>query len=423
MSATTAIYARDAAPPVGSEADIPARADVVVVGGGLTGVSAALHLNRDGFGVVLLEQGEIGDGASGRNGGQLHPGQRRDQRWLEASLGRPMARALWRLGEEAVALVHDLRKELGADCDWRPGLIHAAHTARAFQEAREDAEHLSRHYGVTQNVMTAQTLAAAIGTERYEGGVLDPKGGHLNPLALVAAMAERAQVEGTRLLSGARVTTCRRTASGWAVHVSRGGKRAMIRAGSVVLAGNGYMHGISPYLEHRVMPLKNYIVATSPLDAPLIPGGEAVADSRFVIRYFREDFKGRLIFGGGESFGRGPQDIARFVRPYLEEVYPKLAHKRLSAAWDGTLGITRLRLPIIRRIEPDLYVGAGYSGQGLALATFAGKVIADAVGAETSRLDVFGQLPAPPFPGGRALQTPLAQLAMAVFALRDRVGT
>ncbi len=415
-------YALDVAPPLPSEADLPDRTDAVVVGGGLTGLSAALHLTRHGLRVTLVEAGRIGDGASGRNGGQLHPGQRRDQKWLEAHGGEKLADALWRLGEEAIALVHALRTELKADCDWTPGLIEACHSDAAFEEAQASADFLNARYRTGHEVLDGKALAAAIGTRRYVGGVRDPHGGHMNPLALVRALADAAHVEGARLHGNTRATGVRQTPHGWSVTVTRGGERHDILAPTVILAGNGYLRGVSHYLDARVMPLKNYIIATEKLTEPVIPGGEAVADSRAVIRYFRQDAQGRMVFGGGESFGRGPTDIAAFVRPYLAEVYPQLRDMPIVAAWQGTLGITRDRMPIIRRLSPGLYVGTGFSGQGLGMGTFAGKVIADAVAGEASRLDVFSRIPAPPFPGGRLFQTPLAQLAMAWFAIRDRMG-
>lgn len=419
---TDTIYAADTPVPLPSEAALPERTDVAIVGGGLTGLSAALHLTRDGYHVTLLEAGRIADGASGRNGGQLHPGQRRDQLWLEERLGPKMANALWRLGKEAIALVHDLRAELKADCDWQPGLIEAAHTAEAFDDARRYADHLAAHYGTRQEVLSPEALAQAIGTGFYKGGVRDTAGGHLNPLAFARAIAERAHVEGARLHAGVRVTGHRPTPQGIAVEAESAGGRHVIRAGSVLLAGNGYMRRVSPYLDARVMPLVNYIIATEPLPQRYIAGGEAVADTRHVIRYFRQDKAGRMIFGGGEGHQSTPRDVARLVRPYLAELYPALRDAPVAAAWAGTLGITRLRMPIIRRLEPGVYAAAGFSGQGVGLGTYAGKVVADAIAGETSRLDVFARLPAPPFPGGPMFQTPLARLALLVFALRDRLG-
>ncbi|MEM6762640.1 MAG: FAD-binding oxidoreductase [Pseudomonadota bacterium] len=419
---TDTIYGRDAPMPLPSEAPLPAQTGVLIVGGGLTGTSAALHLAEHGRKVTLVDMGGIGDGASGRNGGQLHPGMRRDQVWLAKTMGPKMADALWRLGAEAVALVHALRVRLQADCGWRPGLIEAAHTEADFDHAKRYAEYLNESRQARHEVLDRSALSDAIGSSRYCGAIRDPAGGHLNPLALVNAISSAAHVKGARLHAGVRAVSQKRTRKGWEVTLEAKAGRHTVIAEELLLAGNGYMRGLSPFLDARILPLRNHILATAPLGKPLIPGGEAVADSRFVVRYFRQDTKGRMVFGGGESYRRTPRDVARFVRPYLLEVYPQLAAVPVEAAWSGTLGISRLRMPIIRRLEPGLYVAAGFSGQGVGLGTFAGKVVADAIAGEGSRLEVLSRVPAPPFPGGPLFKTQLGYLAMMWYSARDHLG-
>ena len=395
---------------------LPERADVAIVGGGLTGLSAALHLARAGRSVALVEAGALGDGASGRNGGQLHPGQRRDQLWLEAHVGREAADALWMLGEEALALIHTLREEFG-DMGWREGLIEAAHDDASFDAVRRYQDHLAARYGIADEILSRDALAQAIGSRRYVGGMRTKRGGHLNPLALVAALARGCTEAGVALCTGTRALGLTRGGRSWRVATTDG----EVVAADVLVAGNGYLKGLEPRVERRLLPLVNHIVATESL-APIIAGGEAVADTRQVVRYFRQDAAGRMIFGGGESFGRGPRDVARFVQRYLAEVYPQLAGAPIAAAWSGTLGITPKRTPFIRRLEPGLYAAAGYSGQGLGIATFAGKVIAETIAGDTGRLDTFSRLPVPTFPGGTRFRVPLANLAMTWFSLRDRLG-
>lgn len=412
------IYAEDAAPLTLAPADLPGRADAVVVGGGLTGLSAALRLAQAGRSVAVLEAGAIGEGASGRNGGQLHPGQRRDQLWLSRHLGPADADRLWRLGEEAVAHVHELIARHAIDCGFRPGLIEAAHTPRAFDEARAYAEHLGARYGVRSTMLDRDALAAAIGTARYVGGVRTAAGGHLDPLALVRGLAAAAERAGATLLPHHAATRLARAGGAPAVAV---GSRT-IRADAVLLAGNGLLTGLDRRLDARILPLVNHVAATRPLPQPLIAGGEAVSDTRRVVRYFRQDRRGRLIFGGGESLGAAPRDVAARVRPYLADVYPQLADVAIERAWSGTLGLTRTRCPLIRRLEPGIYAAAGYSGQGVGLASFAGRVVAEAILGDGERLDAFARLPVPPLPGGRHAKAPLAALAMAWFSLRDRLA-
>jgi gamma-glutamylputrescine oxidase len=194
----------------------------------------------------------------------------------------------------------------------------------------------------------------------------------------------------------------------------------------VVVAANGLIGDLVPAIAARLLPLDNTIVATAPLAgdtlARLIPGGEAVADTRRVVRYWRPAAGGRLVFGGGERYTRRePRDIAGFVRPFLAEVYPQLASVEIEHAWSGTLAITRTRCPLIGEVAPGLYTGCGYSGHGLGTATFAGKAIAEAICGDRSTLEGFAVLPVPAFPGGARLRAPLLALAMGLSALRDRL--
>jgi gamma-glutamylputrescine oxidase len=174
------------------------------------------------------------------------------------------------------------------------------------------------------------------------------------------------------------------------------------------------------------MPIENYILATEPIGAGmpggLIPSGAAVSDTRFVVYYFRPTADGRLVFGGGETYSRRtPADIKSFVRRHMVRIYPRLESTRIDYAWGGTLAVTMPRLPFMRRIRSGVYVASGYSGQGVALAPFAGKVIADAIIGNPAALDAFAALRIPPFPGGTTLRKPALVAGMLWYALRDRL--
>jgi gamma-glutamylputrescine oxidase len=147
-----------------------------------------------------------------------------------------------------------------------------------------------------------------------------------------------------------------------------------------------------------------------------------VADSRFVVNYFRFSDDHRLLFGGGETYGYSfPRDIAALVRRPLLKVFPQLAGTRIDFAWGGTLAITRTRMPHFARVAPNVLSLSGYSGHGVGMATLAGRIAAETIAGQAERFDLMARLPAPRFPGGRALRTPLLALAMAWFALRDRL--
>ena len=401
----------------------PIQADVAIVGGGFTGLNAAITLAEAGRSVVLIEQNRIGWGASGRNGGQLHSGQRRDQVHLEKQYGLDTARRLWTFAEEAKALLHDRMQRFGIDCDWTEGLIHAAHKERFVAEEWAYAEKLARDYGYDAvTPLDRAQLAVAIGTKRYFGGVRDGGAGHLHPLKLAQGLADAAQASGVVLHEATRAVSLRHEGARVLVGTGQG----EIDAGSVLLAGNGYLAGLDRDSEARVMPINNYILTTEPLSREaadhLIPGREAVSDSRFVVYYWRLTRDLRLLFGGGETYRRGfPPDLRAFVRSHLSNVYPQLATAPVSHAWGGTLGVTTSRMPCLRRTAPGVYVAAGFSGHGVAMAGFCGHAAACAMLGDAERFDVFEKLSPPKFPGGRAFRWPILVLAMSWFALRDRL--
>ncbi|MCB1487470.1 MAG: FAD-binding oxidoreductase, partial [Bauldia sp.] len=329
---------------------------------------------------------------------------------------------LWRLGEEAKAVTLGLIARHRIDCDWRLGLIESVHKPRLVASERAYVDKLRDDYGYgAVEWLDREAVTAAIGTDVYHGGRLDNGAGHLDPLKFARGLARAAAKAGARIYEGSRATRVAKSGR-WTVTTDKGSVTADI----VVLAGNGYLDGIDDETEAHVMPIDNYILATVPIGAGrpggLIPSGAAVSDTRFVVYYFRPTADGRLVFGGGESYARNERtDIAEFVTRHLLTVYPHLKGTKVDYAWGGRLAITLHRLPYIRRQRPGVYAAAGYSGQGVALAPFAGKLIADAIGGDVARFDVFAGLPCPAFPGGRLLRYPALVAGMSWYALRDRL--
>ena len=398
------------------------RADVCIVGGGYTGLSAALHLAEAGVDVVLLEAHRVGFGASGRNGGQLGSGQRMDQVKLEKLLGQDAARTMWALGEDAKALVRDLVARHEIDCHLRDGIAWAGSSAADVRELHDYAEHLSRRYGYDRlEVMDADAFRALCPSPDYKGGVLDHGAAHLHPLRLALGLARAAQAAGARIHELSHVH-----------HVSEATPALVqtdagrVRADHVILASNGYLGGLNRKVAARVMPINNFIVATEPLGAratEVLTRDVAVADSRFVVNYFRLSHDKRLLFGGGESYGyRFPRDIRAVVRKPMLQVFPHLADLPLDYAWGGTLAITMKRMPYLARVAPNILSASGYSGHGVGNAVQAGKFMAEAVKGQSDGFDTYAAIPTPPFPGGPLLRNPLLVLGMSWFALRDRLG-
>lgn len=396
------------------------KADVCVIGAGFTGLSAALHLARQGLSVVVLEAQRVGWGASGRNGGQVGSGQRLDQDWIEGKFSASDAKALWQIAQEAKGLVKDLARDHAmAGVDWQDGVAHSYLKMAEVAGARAYADKLARDYGydAIEPLDRAQT-AELLGSEAYMGGEIDWGAGHIHPLNFALGLARAAEAAGAVIHEESLVlgieegaTTTLRCQSG---HV---------QADQVILACNGYLGGLEPKVAARVMPINNFILATEPLgDLAPMSKPVAVADSRFVVNYWRQTRDGRLLFGGGESYGWRFPDIVKTVRKPMLKVYPQLADAKIDYAWGGTLAITTTRAPCFMRVRPNVLSASGYSGHGVALATMAGRIMAEAIAGQAGRFDLMARFPTPRFPGGTALRHPVLVLAMTWFSMRDRLG-
>ena len=397
------------------------RADVCIVGGGYTGLSAALHLAQKGYDVALLEAHRVGFGASGRNGGQLGSGQRQDQDWIERAVGVQTAHRLWDMAEEAKALVRSLITDHAMPVTYHPGLAHACWSDAEVRHAHAYGEKLQRDYGYDQlEPLDRAGIQALVGSTAYKGGEIDHGAGHLHPLNYAIGLAMAAVAAGVRIYETSEV------------HLIKHGAKPVVQTGQgrvicdhVILAGNGYLGNLDRKIAARVMPINNFIVATEPLGGrakDILSQPIAVADTRFVVNYWRLSEDNRLLFGGGESYGYKFPDIIKTVMKPLLQVYPQLKDVKIDYAWGGTLAITMNRMPCFARPAPNVLSASGYSGHGVAMATLAGKIMAEAVGAQAERFDLMAALPYMRFPGGAGLRWPLLVTAMTWYSMRDRLG-
>jgi gamma-glutamylputrescine oxidase len=397
------------------------QADVCIIGGGYTGLSAALQLAEQGYSVVLLEAHRLGFGASGRNGGQVGSGQRQDQDWLEAAAGKTAAQQMWSMAEEAKALVKSLISTHDMPVTFHHGVATACWHDADLQSSLRSAEKLERDYGYSGlERLDQQAIGGLIGSKVFKGGVIDRGAGHVHPLNFALGLAKAAQATGARLFERSEV-----------VEIAQGPKplvrtaQGQVRADQVILACNGYLGGLDAKVAARVMPINNFIVATEPLGAAaaeILSQNIAVADTKFVVNYWRLSDDNRLLFGGGESYGYRFPDILKTVRKPMLAIYPQLADAKIDYAWGGTLAITTNRMPCFTRPAPNILSASGYSGHGVAMATMAGKVLAATVAGQSAQFDLLATLPQRGFPGGAALRWPLLVLAMTWYGLRDRLG-
>ena len=396
--------------------------DVCVIGAGFTGVSTALHLAESGYDVILLEAKRIGWGASGRNGGQLHSGQRKGQQELEKLFGHDRAHELWQLAEESKALVKQRITKHNIDCDYKPGLLHAAYKKSDVKEIKSEISKLQEDYNYGHvRYVSKQEISEMLGTDIYHGGVLDTDAGHLHPLNYVLGLSQAARQAGVRIFERSPVTQISKSDP---VKVST--HHATVTANYVVLACNGYLEKLNRAMAARIMPINNFIIATQPLGnekaAKIIRDDVAVADTKFVVDYYRLSADKRLLFGGGENYrAQFPKDIAAFVRPVMLKVFPQLKDIKIDYAWGGTLAITVNRLPSFGKINPNIFYAQGFSGQGVALTTLTGKLIAEAVSGESERFDIMASLPSPKFPGGTLLRYPGLVAGMLYYSLKDKL--
>ena len=395
--------------------------DVCVVGGGYMGLSAALHLAEAGHDVVLLEAHRIGFGASGRNGGQVASGQRRDQDELERMVGRQDARRLWDLAQDANALVRDLITRHVMPVTWRPGIAHACWTDAEVHHAHTYAARMARDYGYDQlEPLDQPAIRRLIGSDALRGGDLDHGAGHIHPLNFAIALAKAATAAGVRIFEQTE-----------ALQITQGpNPRIQTPTGTVtcnhlILAGNGYLGGLAPAYDARVMPINNFILASAPLGdraAAILSEPIAVADTKFVVNYWRLSDDNRLLFGGAESYGYRFPDILKAVSKPMLEIYPQMRDVKIDYAWGGTLAITTNRMPALMRLAPNVLAASACSGNGIAMATMTGRILADTVHTTSASFDLLANLPQRSFPGGAVLRWPLLILAMTWYSMRDRLG-
>jgi gamma-glutamylputrescine oxidase len=397
------------------------RADVVIVGGGFTGLSAAAHLAKAGVDVTLIDANRFGDGASGRNGGQLGTGHRTSLDELEEVVGWTRAKALFDLAEEAKAHLLEFAAVNRIEIDFMPGQLSVAHKKRYVDDYRKYADYMRERAGYPHiSFMDAEETARRLGSTRYYGGTRDTGTGHIHPLKLVIGTARVAAEAGAHLFENTRAVAIRR--NGGRVEVST--PSGTISADKALYAVNAYGGSVEPVSAAHVMPIGSFIGATVPLpaDSPVLPGGESVDDSRFVVRYFRKSKDGRLLFGGREIYAvKDPKDIHIHIRRQITEIYPALKDIEITHGWGGFVGITVPRRPFVREVMPGVISAGGYSGHGVMLSNFMGKLYAETVAGNRDRLKLFEELNIPAFPGGSALRAPLMFLALNWYALRDRI--
>ncbi|MDO6454899.1 FAD-binding oxidoreductase [Neptunomonas phycophila] len=397
-------------------------ADICVVGAGFTGLSTALHLAERGFKVIVLEASRIGYGASGRNGGQIVHSYSRDMDFIERMYGKEVGNKMGAMAFEGAQVIRRIVSDYDIQCDLKPGGIFAACNNKQFDEL-QSKKALWESYGHTElSLLDKHQVPDYIGSQRYTGALLDHSSGHLHPLNLVLGEANAVESLGGMIFENSAVTRIEE-GSQPTVHTANGS----VRCNFVMVAGNAYLTGLLPEQEQKSMPCGTQVICTEPLSESqqkeLLPHDNCVEDCNYLLDYYRLTGDGRLIYGGGVTYGaREPDKIESLIVPNMLKTFPQLKGTKVDYAWTGNFLLTLMRLPQFGRINGNIFYAQGYSGHGVTSTHLAGKIIGEAISGQAERFDVFAGLPQYPFPGGRTMRIPYTAMGAWYYTLRDKLG-
>ncbi len=397
--------------------------DVAVVGGGITGSSAALALAKKGARVALLEATTIGNAASGRNGGMCNNGFAQEYDVMAGRFGKEKANALYKAFDSGVDLVERLVREEEIDCSFaRVGKLKLAAKPEHYDKLARSQAMLAEVADPETRMIPKSELHTEVGTDRYYGGLLYPKSAQMHVGRYVRGLARAAARHGAEIYEHAPVTALRKVDGGHAVETPKG----RITARQVMLA-SGISHvGPLGWIRRRIVPVGAFLIVTEPLSpeqiARVMPRERNVVDTRNLVVYWRLTPDNRMLFGGRARFaGSNPQSDAksgRILKAAMADVFPELANARVDYCWGGLVDMTRDRLP--RAGERDgIFYSMGYSGHGTHMATLMGQVMADVMDGRPD-LNPWKDLDWPAIPGhfGRPWFLPVLG---AYFRMKDLV--
>jgi glycine/D-amino acid oxidase-like deaminating enzyme len=374
--------------PVCSPLSGAQRAQAAVIGAGYTGLSAALHLAESGREVVVVEAAELGERASGLNGGQVIPGVKPDPDTLERLLGPYTGGRLVATTGAGPDLVFELIARHGIECEAkRAGWLQPATSEAALEQLARRVEQWLRR-GAAVSLLSRSEVLQLTGSAIYCGGLLDRRGGTVQPLAYVRGLAQAVLRAGGRINTHSPALRLGRRAGSWSIDTPQGSVTAPV----VIIATDAYTDSISEELRRTMVPVPSFQVATAPLAAELrstiLPEGQAASDTWHLLRYFRLDAGGRLVFGSRGTFSRSPQlrDV-QYHYHAVHEIYPQLKGIPFEYHWGGLVAMTQDQLPHLHEPTPGLLAGIGYNGRGVAMATVMGRLLARrALGAQVAEL-------------------------------------
>lgn len=391
-------------------------ADVCIIGGGITGSSAALHLAERGYNVVVLEAEDFGYGASGRSGGQIITGLSAGIEQIEKTLGLQDARQVWEMTCEAVKLTEQLIHRHAIRCDFRKGYLHAANKPRHIREQHALIEHMATQYDYHGlHWLPYDEMLKHVVTDRYVGGTWDDDSGHLHPLNYTLGLAAAAQKAGARMHAQSRVLRYQKNDKQGItrVHTAKGS----VTASFFIYAADAYDTRLIPALASRMVRVPSHIVATAPLThsqlAHSLPERIAVCDAMYLLDYYRISKDNRLLLGGRQSINSARQRI--------NALFPALTDVPLEYYWTGLVGVTADQTPHFGWQGDNMLFAQGYSGHGMALAGLAGQLLAETVNGQVERFDLLARFKPRYIPAARIFNTPMVTMASLFYGLKDLI--
>lgn len=400
------------------------RAEVCVIGGGYSGVATALALAEAGKHVVLVEQNQVGWGASGRNGGQVLGGfgpEQSEYEKYEKVYGADNAKRVWDEGIRCVELVKANVDKYNIDCDFTLGYFDAAMNQREMDDLKEAKKDLEeRGFPHKLRLLDQSDVKTAIGSDRFIGGLVNEGWGHCHPLNLCRGEAKAAESLGVEIYEDARVSKLDYHED----HIVVDMDWCRVTADKVVLACNAYLGNLVPRLANRMLPVGSYIIGTERLSddlaSEILPGNYAVCDQRWAVDYFRMSADKRLLFGGVASYtGVHPKNIVKKMRPKMLKVFPQLKDVKIDYQWGGYLAVGLNRIPQVGQIDERTYFAQAFAGHGVAPSHSAGRMIADAILGDDELLRIVESVKHRPFPGGRLFRKPILAAGMAFEQFKE----
>jgi glycine/D-amino acid oxidase-like deaminating enzyme len=384
-------------------APLPEKVDVAVIGGGYTGLSAARALAKQGVRVAVLEANSIGWGASSRSGGMVLTGLKLGMQTVMKQYGRETAKKLFQCSLDAIHTVEQIVKEENIDCGFaRYGHLLTANKPKHYAALQEEMQFMEREFDHHLRLIPRDQQCSEIGSDAYFGALLDECSGGLNPAQYVTGLARAAERAGAALHARARVMRLKRNGVRFLVETERGS----LSAESVFVGTSGYTGKVTKKLQRKIIPIGSFIIATEKLPEhivkEIIPNGRMIFDSRHYLNYFRL-WEDRLIFGGRAAFfpetARTIQRSADILRREMIQVYPQLKDVKEEYVWGGTLDFAFDMMPHVGEMN-GVYYSLGYAGHGVAMATYLGRTVAEAIIKGNISEHPFAQIPFPPAPFG-----------------------